>query len=87
MLSNTPDPDSCPISAGATRNLDQLLSMLPAEHREVLVLREIEELNYRQIAALTDVSIGTVMARLARARASVKAMLRNRSNLRRAGTR
>jgi RNA polymerase sigma factor (sigma-70 family) len=86
-MTNTPDPEGRPIPSGATRKLHQLLSMLPAEHREVLILREIEEMNYRQIAALTDVSIGTVMARLARARASIKVMLHSRSNVRRAATR
>jgi RNA polymerase sigma-70 factor, ECF subfamily len=39
----------------------------------VLVLREVEELDYREIAAVTNVPIGTVMSRLARARAALKA--------------
>jgi RNA polymerase sigma-70 factor (ECF subfamily) len=46
---------------------------LPEEHREVLILREIEELGYREIAAVIKVPIGTVMSRLARARAALKA--------------
>ena len=49
------------------------MSTLPDEHREVLVLREIEEMGYREIAAVTKVPIGTVMSRLARARAALKA--------------
>jgi RNA polymerase sigma-70 factor (ECF subfamily) len=48
------------------------MSALPEEHREVLVLREIEDLGYREIAAVTNVPIGTVMSRLARARAALK---------------
>ena len=55
------------------RNLARLLAALPEQHREVLVLREIEDMDYRQIAELTNVPIGTVMSRLARARASLKA--------------
>ena len=55
------------------RTLDRLMSALPEEHREVLVLREIEEMDYREIAAVTNVPIGTVMSRLARARAALKA--------------
>jgi RNA polymerase sigma-70 factor (ECF subfamily) len=49
------------------------MSALPEEHREVLVLREIEDLDYRAIATVTNVPIGTVMSRLARARAALKA--------------
>ena len=44
------------------------LEVLPPEYREVLVLREMEEMSYKQIARVTDVPIGTVMSRLARAR-------------------
>ena len=49
-------------------NLRRHLQQLPAEFREVLVLREIEELSYREIAEALDVPIGTVMSRLARGR-------------------
>jgi RNA polymerase sigma-70 factor (ECF subfamily) len=45
------------------------LKDLPAEFREVLVLREIEELSYREIADVLQAPIGTVMSRLARGRA------------------
>jgi len=54
------------------RTLDRLVSALREEHREVLVLREIEEMDYREIAVVTNVPIGTVMSRLARARAALK---------------
>ena len=54
------------------RTLERLMSGLPEEHREVLVLREIEEMDYREIATVTNVPIGTVMSRLARARAALK---------------
>jgi RNA polymerase sigma-70 factor, ECF subfamily len=43
--------------------------------REALVLREIEALSYREIAGLTGVPIGTVMSRLARARAELRKVL------------
>jgi RNA polymerase sigma-70 factor (ECF subfamily) len=49
--------------------LMQALEQLPVEWRETLVLRELEGLPYREIAAVTDSPIGTVMSRLARARA------------------
>jgi RNA polymerase sigma-70 factor (ECF subfamily) len=44
------------------------VGQLPLEFREVIVLREFEELSYRDIALLLDLPIGTVMSRLARAR-------------------
>jgi RNA polymerase sigma factor (sigma-70 family) len=73
MISTIPDPECASIRRDDERTLDRLLSMLAEEHREVLVLREIEELGYREIAAVTQVPIGTVMSRLARARAALKA--------------
>jgi RNA polymerase sigma factor (sigma-70 family) len=72
MVALTPDPEQESIRADEQRTLERLLSTLPEEHREVLVLREIEELDYREIAAVTNVPIGTVMSRLARARAGLK---------------
>ena len=48
--------------------MDGLLERLPAEFREVLVLRELEELPYKEIAEVAGIPIGTVMSRLARAR-------------------
>jgi len=73
MIATTPDPESTSICRDRERTLDRLMSALPEEHREVLVLREIEEMDYREIATVTNVPIGTVMSRLARARAALKA--------------
>jgi RNA polymerase sigma factor (sigma-70 family) len=73
MIATTPDPESTSIRRDEERTLDRLMSALPEEHREVLVLREIEEMDYREIASVTNVPIGTVMSRLARARAALKA--------------
>lgn len=49
-------------------HLRAMLAMLPEPFREVLVLRELEEMSYREIAEVTRTPIGTVMSRLARAR-------------------
>lgn len=48
--------------------LREAIGQLPVEFREVMVLRELEELSYKQISAITGVPVGTVMSRLARAR-------------------
>jgi RNA polymerase sigma-70 factor (ECF subfamily) len=72
MIATTPDPESTSIRRDEERTLDRLMSALPEEQREVLALREIEEMDYREIAAVTNVPIGTVMSRLARARAALK---------------
>lgn len=55
------------------------IATLPAPFREVIVLRELHELNYRDIAEITNVPIGTVMSRLARARRMLIAALRSAS--------
>jgi len=73
LIATTPSPESASIRRDEQRTLDRLMSALPEEHREVLVLREIEEMDYREIATVTNVPIGTVMSRLARARAALKA--------------
>lgn len=50
------------------RQLNQALSNLPLEFREVVVLRDLEGLSYKEIAVLIDIPLGTVMSRLARGR-------------------
>ena len=54
------------------------LTDLPAEFREVIVMRDIEGLSYKEIAHAADVPIGTVMSRLARARRKLADSLRER---------
>jgi RNA polymerase sigma factor (sigma-70 family) len=50
------------------RLVDEALQRLPVGYREVVVLRDIEELSYKEIAAVAELPIGTVMSRLARGR-------------------
>jgi RNA polymerase sigma-70 factor (ECF subfamily) len=71
-----PDPEALAMAASRRRRLDAMIALLPEEFREVLVLREMEDLSYRQIAEITGVPIGTVMSRLARARALFRQMVR-----------
>jgi RNA polymerase sigma factor (sigma-70 family) len=72
MTATTPNPEEDSIRRDEQRTLDRLIAALPEEHRTVLMLREIEEMDYRQIAQVTNVPIGTVMSRLARSRAALK---------------
>jgi RNA polymerase sigma factor (sigma-70 family) len=67
-----PSPESSAIRSDEGRKLDLVIAKLPDEFREVLILREMEDLSYREIALVTDVPIGTVMSRLARARAMLR---------------
>lgn len=67
------DPESATIERDEQRTFDRLIASLPQEHREVLMLRELEEMSYREIAAVTRMPIGTVMSRLARARIALRA--------------
>lgn len=72
LIANTADPQLESMLADDARTLDELIAALPQIYREVLVLREIEELDYREIATVVNVPIGTVMSRLSRARAALK---------------
>ena len=67
------DPDQCTPEAALLRDSEasiirRLIENLPEAFREVLVLREFDDLSYREIADITTTPIGTVMSRLARAR-------------------
>jgi RNA polymerase sigma-70 factor (ECF subfamily) len=65
-------PEQAAIAQSRRRRIDAVLADLPEEFREVLVLREMEEMSYRQIADITGAPMGTVMSRLARARAMLR---------------
>jgi RNA polymerase sigma factor (sigma-70 family) len=58
--------------------LRQALEELPVEFREIIVLRELEGLSYKEIAATADLPVGTVMSRLARARKRLQQALARR---------
>lgn len=62
------DPESALMRQQDRRRVTRLLAGLPAELRETLILREIAELSYKEIAQVTETPIGTVMSRLWRAR-------------------
>jgi RNA polymerase sigma-70 factor (ECF subfamily) len=65
------------VDTGALRTA---LQTLPVEFREALVLRELEGLSYKEISDVTEVAIGTVMSRLARARRQLQVALKDKGN-------
>jgi RNA polymerase sigma-70 factor, ECF subfamily len=62
------DPDQALMRDAELKALADAVEALPPAYREVLVLRELENLSYKEIARVVDIPIGTVMSRLARAR-------------------
>jgi RNA polymerase sigma factor (sigma-70 family) len=67
-ISSDEDPPDALVHKAQSQSVRLVLSRMPRPLREILVLRELEELSYRQISDITALPIGTVMARLARAR-------------------
>jgi RNA polymerase sigma-70 factor (ECF subfamily) len=61
-------PEALLMHKDCDRMVHEALAALPLEFREVVVLRELEELSYKEIAAIVDIPIGTVMSRLGRGR-------------------
>jgi RNA polymerase sigma-70 factor (ECF subfamily) len=63
-----PSPEQLLLQKADERLVEQAMSQLPVRFREILILRELEGLSYKQIAAVMGVPIGTVMSTLSRAR-------------------
>jgi RNA polymerase sigma-70 factor (ECF subfamily) len=61
---------------GDARRLNALIEALPAAYREVIIMREMDDLSYREMADIVGVPIGTVMSRLARGRQLLQTGLR-----------
>ena len=65
----TDDPEQALMRAHDTAMVRDMIEALPEPFREAIVLRELEELSYKEIAHVTGVAMGTVMSRISRARA------------------
>jgi RNA polymerase sigma factor (sigma-70 family) len=68
ISSDEDNPEAMLVRKAESQTVRFVLNMMPRSLREILALRELEELSYRQISDITDLPIGTVMSRLARAR-------------------
>jgi len=75
LKSNDVNPEALLLQKADAQVLKQAVEELPIEFREVLVLRELHEMSYKQIAAVADLPLGTVMSRLARARKRLQQIL------------
>ena len=73
-------PDAAAVQASEQARVQQAIAALPDEFREVIVLREFEELSYKEIAEVVQIPCGTVMSRLARARTRLARILLNSEN-------
>jgi RNA polymerase sigma-70 factor (ECF subfamily) len=72
------DPETLLLEGADREMLRDALETLPAEFREVVILRELEGLSYKKIAGIADIPVGTVMSRLARARKRLRLSLTGR---------
>jgi len=69
------NPEEWTLQSFHRQRIRQAVQELPQEFREVIVLRELEELDYKEISAVLGIPIGTVMSRLARARTRLQQSL------------
>lgn len=75
IVETSKDPFARYVSKTEREWVIEALQQLPSEFREIVVLREYEELPYQEIASILDYPIGTVMSRLARARSKLRTLL------------
>ena len=68
-------PESILLNAGLHERLQAALERLPIQFREVLLLCDVEEMKYQEIAEMLELPIGTVMSRISRARKLLRGML------------
>ena len=71
-----PSPEQQSEQRELRHEIDRAVAALPPDFREVILLREVQELSYKEIAAILDVPIGTVMSRIARGRKLLQIQLK-----------
>jgi RNA polymerase sigma-70 factor, ECF subfamily len=80
LWSEAPSPEAASLARLDAQSAQQLIADLPEQFREVLVLREVNDLSYREIAEVVGVPVGTVMSRLARGRALLRQAFASQEN-------
>lgn len=75
-----PSPEEIVIRREEQANLRKALADLPEQHRVILILREMDGLDYQEIAQVLDIELGTVKSRLARARRALREKLLAQGN-------
>ncbi|HEY0268111.1 MAG TPA: sigma-70 family RNA polymerase sigma factor [Methyloradius sp.] len=75
------NPEIILIQKDSHRSLMEALRELPIEFREVMIMRELEDLSYKQIAEIIQIPIGTVMSRLGRGRKQLATILASKQNI------
>lgn len=69
------NPELLMMQQASQKVINKALERLPVDSREIIVLRELEDLSYKEIADVVEVPMGTVMSRLARARKLLREQL------------
>jgi len=79
-LQSTSNPEALMLRSDSAALIEQAISSLPDRFRELLVLREIEGLSYREMADVMEIPIGTVMSGLSRARDALRGAVNQKLN-------
>jgi len=80
ILSEGKTPEEEFITKETTTLVREAIDKLPENHRILIVLRDLNDLSYEEIAKITDTNIGTVKSRLSRARANLKQIIEDAGN-------
>jgi RNA polymerase sigma-70 factor (ECF subfamily) len=75
-----PGPEETVMMSELASELLQCVDRLPPDHREVIILRDIQNLSYEEISEILDTSLGTVKSRISRARGNLRRMWLEQKN-------
>lgn len=68
-------PESEALRQATTAQVRQAIEALPSEYREVIIMRELEQMSYKEIATITQAPLGTVMSRISRGRSILRQLI------------